>query len=86
MEKFNISREFFIKVFNLYCSLSFMTVLRKLKKDQHGQTGNQHQEAEDQNKALAPADLASPKSTLSSPEQTKKTAAFPGSGKKAGGA
>ena len=36
MQKFNISREFFIKVFNLYCSLSFMTVLRKLKKDQHG--------------------------------------------------
>ena len=30
MQKFNMSRDFFIKVFNLYCSLSFMTVLRKI--------------------------------------------------------
>ena len=38
MEKYKISREYFIKVFNLYCSLSFMTVLRKLKKTQTGST------------------------------------------------
>ena len=36
IKKFNITRGFFIKVFNLYCSLSFMTVLRKIKKGQHG--------------------------------------------------
>lgn len=36
IDKFNISRRFFIRVFNLYCSLSFMTVLRKIKKSQKG--------------------------------------------------
>ena len=36
MQKYNITREFFIKVFNLYCSLSFMTVLKKLKKSKDG--------------------------------------------------
>ena len=33
MKKFNISRDFFIKVFNLYCSLSFMTVMRSASKN-----------------------------------------------------
>ena len=36
MKKFKMSRELFIKIFNLYCSLSFMTVLRKIKKTQRG--------------------------------------------------
>ena len=34
MKKYKMSREFFIKIFNLYCSLSFMTVLSKIKKTQ----------------------------------------------------
>jgi len=32
MDKYNMNRRVFIKVFNLYCSLSFISILRKLKK------------------------------------------------------
>jgi len=36
MKKFNMDRRIFIKVFNLFCSLSFMSILRKLKKSRDG--------------------------------------------------
>jgi len=36
MQKYDMSRELFIKIFNLYCSLSYMTVLRKLKNNHSG--------------------------------------------------
>ena len=52
MQKYGISREFFIKVFNLYCSLSYMTVLRSIKKEKmsasvkHPPLGNETETAE----------------------------------------
>ena len=36
MTKYSMSRKNFIKVFNLYVSLSFISILRKLKKGQDG--------------------------------------------------
>ena len=39
IEKHDISLDFFIKIFNLYCSLSFMTVLSKMKKEEVSTVG-----------------------------------------------
>ena len=36
LDKYKMKRKTFIKVFNLYCSLSFISILRKLKKSQSG--------------------------------------------------
>ena len=51
MEKFKMSRGLFIKVFNLYVSLSYMTVLRSLKKNQPGDS-----EAKEANKSFSKKD------------------------------
>ena len=67
IQKYNISREFFIKIFNLYCSLSFMTVIGKMKKIRPMESDKQPPEA-------SGAKVSSPKSKKGKEEKkVKKT-------------
>ena len=53
LKKFKMSRVLFIKIFNLYCSLSFITVLRNIKK-MRGQGSAEDQEPASPKKSKKP--------------------------------
>ena len=53
LKKFKMSRVLFIKIFNLYCSLSFITVLRNIKK-MRGQGSAEDQELASPKKSKKP--------------------------------